>query len=147
MANLGWGLQITVLGMGLVFGLLALLWGLLTLVLRLDRPPSAGAAADGESPANIESEGAATATLTNNGSGPLTISQNGITLPAGPFTITGITSSTQGAISLSGSSKTIAAGNAETWTIGLRFDPTVTGLLQQPLTILSDDADSSTTKR
>jgi glutaconyl-CoA/methylmalonyl-CoA decarboxylase subunit delta len=37
MANLGWGLQITALGMGLVFGLLALLWGLLTLVQRLDR--------------------------------------------------------------------------------------------------------------
>ena len=38
MEHLGWGLQITALGMGLVFGLLALLWGLLTLVLRLDRP-------------------------------------------------------------------------------------------------------------
>lgn len=40
MENLGWGLQITALGMGLVFGLLALLWGLLTLVLRLDREPA-----------------------------------------------------------------------------------------------------------
>jgi Na+-transporting methylmalonyl-CoA/oxaloacetate decarboxylase gamma subunit len=38
MDNLGWGLQITALGMGLVFGLLALLWGLLTLVQRWDRP-------------------------------------------------------------------------------------------------------------
>lgn len=37
--HLGWGLQITVVGMGLVFGLLALLWGLLTLVLRFDRVP------------------------------------------------------------------------------------------------------------
>jgi len=37
MENLGWGLQITVLGMGLVFALLALLWGLLTLVLALDK--------------------------------------------------------------------------------------------------------------
>ena len=45
MDNLGWGLQITALGMGLVFGLLALLWGLLTLVLRLDREPAAQAAA------------------------------------------------------------------------------------------------------
>jgi glutaconyl-CoA/methylmalonyl-CoA decarboxylase subunit delta len=41
MDNLGWGLQISALGMGLVFGLLALLWGLLTLVLRWDRPPAA----------------------------------------------------------------------------------------------------------
>jgi sodium pump decarboxylase gamma subunit len=38
MDNLIWGLQITGLGMGLVFGLLALLWGLLTVVLRLDQP-------------------------------------------------------------------------------------------------------------
>jgi glutaconyl-CoA/methylmalonyl-CoA decarboxylase subunit delta len=38
MNDLGWGLEITALGMGLVFGLLALLWGLLTLVLRLDAP-------------------------------------------------------------------------------------------------------------
>jgi len=38
MDNLIWGLQITALGMGLVFGLLALLWGLLTIVLRLDQP-------------------------------------------------------------------------------------------------------------
>ncbi|MDR2450955.1 MAG: OadG family protein [Candidatus Accumulibacter sp.] len=36
---LGWGLQMTMLGMGLVFTLLALLWLLLTLVLRLDREP------------------------------------------------------------------------------------------------------------
>jgi sodium pump decarboxylase gamma subunit len=41
MGNLGWGLQMTVLGMGLVFALLALLWGLLTLVLKLDRAPAA----------------------------------------------------------------------------------------------------------
>ncbi|MGL6110971.1 MAG: OadG family protein [Rubrivivax sp.] len=41
MDNLSWGLQITVLGMGLVFGLLALLWGLLTLVQRFDREPAA----------------------------------------------------------------------------------------------------------
>jgi Na+-transporting methylmalonyl-CoA/oxaloacetate decarboxylase gamma subunit len=40
MNNLGWGLQISALGMGLVFGLLALLWGLLTLVLKFDAPPA-----------------------------------------------------------------------------------------------------------
>jgi Na+-transporting methylmalonyl-CoA/oxaloacetate decarboxylase gamma subunit len=39
MEHLGWGLQMTVLGMGLVFALLALLWGLLTVVLKLDREP------------------------------------------------------------------------------------------------------------
>ena len=37
MENIGWGLQMTVLGMGLVFSLLALLWVLLTLVLKLDK--------------------------------------------------------------------------------------------------------------
>ena len=34
---IGWGLQMTVLGMGLVFALLALLWLLLTIVLKLDK--------------------------------------------------------------------------------------------------------------
>jgi sodium pump decarboxylase gamma subunit len=34
--NLGWGLQMTVLGMGLVFAVLVLLWGLLRLVLYLE---------------------------------------------------------------------------------------------------------------
>ena len=55
MDNMGWGLQITALGMGLVFGLLALLWGLLTLVQRLDREapaapgPAAGTSSAAES--------------------------------------------------------------------------------------------------
>ena len=39
MEHLGWGLEMTVLGMGLVFALLALLWVLLTLVLKLDQEP------------------------------------------------------------------------------------------------------------
>ena len=34
MENLAFGLQITVVGMGIVFGLLAVLWLLLSLVLR-----------------------------------------------------------------------------------------------------------------
>ncbi len=38
MGDLPWGLQMTAVGMGLVFGLLALLWGLLALALRLDKP-------------------------------------------------------------------------------------------------------------
>ncbi|MDR0378655.1 MAG: OadG family protein [Candidatus Accumulibacter sp.] len=41
MENLSWGLQMTVLGMGLVFALLALLWLLLTIVLKLDREEAA----------------------------------------------------------------------------------------------------------
>ena len=60
MENLGWGLQTTLLGMGLVFAMLALLWGLLALVLRLDGParpprepalptPGSAATADGTS--------------------------------------------------------------------------------------------------
>jgi hypothetical protein len=49
MANLSWGLQMTALGMGLVFGLLALLWGLLTLALKVDAPaPVANGAAASE---------------------------------------------------------------------------------------------------
>jgi glutaconyl-CoA/methylmalonyl-CoA decarboxylase subunit delta len=42
--NLSWGLSMTAVGMGLVFAMLALLWGLLTLVLRLDRPAAPPAA-------------------------------------------------------------------------------------------------------
>ncbi|MEP7183936.1 MAG: OadG family transporter subunit [Betaproteobacteria bacterium] len=51
MENLGWGLQMTALGMGLVFALLALLWGLLALVLLFDRAPVDAQVADDESAA------------------------------------------------------------------------------------------------
>ena len=44
MENLSWGLSMTAVGMGLVFAMLALLWGLLTLVLRLDGPAATAAA-------------------------------------------------------------------------------------------------------
>ena len=37
MENLDWGIKMTVLGMGLVFALLALLWALLTVILMLDK--------------------------------------------------------------------------------------------------------------
>jgi glutaconyl-CoA/methylmalonyl-CoA decarboxylase subunit delta len=53
MDNLIWGVQMTGLGMGLVFGLLALLWGLLTVVLRLDPPPAAVTAAAPEAAAGV----------------------------------------------------------------------------------------------
>ncbi|MBL8324028.1 MAG: OadG family protein [Rubrivivax sp.] len=59
MNDLGWGLQITVLGMGLVFALLALLWGLLTLVLRFDQPQ---ADATRDAPAGAATGGALVAT-------------------------------------------------------------------------------------
>jgi glutaconyl-CoA/methylmalonyl-CoA decarboxylase subunit delta len=49
--NLSWGLSMTAVGMGLVFSMLALLWGLLTLVLRLDRPAAASAPPDAAGPA------------------------------------------------------------------------------------------------
>jgi Na+-transporting methylmalonyl-CoA/oxaloacetate decarboxylase gamma subunit len=48
MDNLGFGLQVTVLGLGIVFGLLALLWLLLTIAVRLD---GRGASAESGSPA------------------------------------------------------------------------------------------------
>ena len=44
MDNLAFGLQTTLLGMGIVFGVLAILWGLLTLVVRLDAREAASAA-------------------------------------------------------------------------------------------------------
>ena len=50
MDNLLWGLQMTAWGMGLVFGLLALLWALLTLVLRWDAPPASAGAALADAP-------------------------------------------------------------------------------------------------
>jgi Na+-transporting methylmalonyl-CoA/oxaloacetate decarboxylase gamma subunit len=48
--RLATGLSVTVLGMGLVFVLLVLLWALLTVMLRLDRPP-AREAGEGAAPA------------------------------------------------------------------------------------------------
>lgn len=53
MENISWGLQMTVLGMGLVFALLALLWLLLTLVLKLDKEPEVEVSAQ---QATIEAE-------------------------------------------------------------------------------------------
>jgi len=56
MENLGWGLQMTVLGMGLVFALLALLWGLLTLVLHLDKEEKPEAPPLTEQQVQVEAE-------------------------------------------------------------------------------------------
>lgn len=65
MENLAWGLKMTVLGMGLVFALLGLLWGLLTLVLALDKEPVVAAAVADE-PLNVPAEGVA-ATMDSTG--------------------------------------------------------------------------------
>jgi Na+-transporting methylmalonyl-CoA/oxaloacetate decarboxylase gamma subunit len=46
MEDLLFGLRTTVLGMGIVFGVLAILWGLLTLVVRLDARSARAAAAE-----------------------------------------------------------------------------------------------------
>lgn len=56
MENLGWGLQMTVVGMGLVFALLAALWGLLNLVLRFDAPPVPSAHVVKQAPAEAPTE-------------------------------------------------------------------------------------------
>ncbi len=52
MDNLVFGLQVTILGMGIVFGLLAVLWLLLTLVLRLEH--RAESRAEGRAAARAE---------------------------------------------------------------------------------------------
>lgn len=52
MSNLGWGLQMTVLGMGLVFAMLAILFALLHLVLRLDRTKPEPAVTSGSAEGN-----------------------------------------------------------------------------------------------
>ena len=45
MEHLGWGLQMTVLGMGLVFSMLIVLWGILTFILFMDKEEVPAAAA------------------------------------------------------------------------------------------------------
>lgn len=57
MENLAWGVQMTAVGMGLVFALLAALWGLLSLVLRFDVPPEASARADPAAAAAVPNAG------------------------------------------------------------------------------------------
>ena len=72
MEHLGWGLQMTVLGMGLVFTLLAMLWAVLKVVLMLDRGEeelpvaSSAAATDAPAPADCgDSEALPTVPLVN----------------------------------------------------------------------------------
>jgi sodium pump decarboxylase gamma subunit len=62
--NLGFGLQLTAVGMGLVFALLGLLWLVLTVLGRLDRPaPAAPEAAEGIAPAAVAVAGDGAADL------------------------------------------------------------------------------------
>lgn len=86
-----------------------------------------------------------TFTLTNNGTGPLTINQNGVSLINGTgWQVVSITSSTQGAINLTSSAKTVAAAGNETWTIALRFDPASVASFSGGLQISSNDPSTPT---
>lgn len=67
MENLGFGIQISLMGMGLVFGLLALLWGVLVLVGRLDQrapAPAATATRPAAQPVNTATQPPPPATAT-----------------------------------------------------------------------------------
>ncbi|MGO4956615.1 OadG family transporter subunit [Luteococcus sp. Sow4_B9] len=88
MNNLMWGLEMTVVGMGVVFALLALLMGVLTLLGKLDRPakpelaPAAetapaplAAVADDASPAGDAPESVASQPAVQILSGGLTVDQ------------------------------------------------------------------------
>ena len=87
-----------------------------------------------------------TITLSNTGQLPLVINTNGITLATGTqFKIAGITSSTQGTISLAGGQQTIAPNSAETWTVTLQFDPSLAAVLADTLLIASNDPTNPTT--
>ena len=59
--NMGWGLQMMVLGMGIVFSLLALLWALLVVVLHFDRE-AAPAVAEDATHVDVGGDGTAAAT-------------------------------------------------------------------------------------
>jgi sodium pump decarboxylase gamma subunit len=71
MSNLGWGLQMTVLGMGLVFSVLLLLWGLLRLVLHLeDRGARAASAPAADAPPDEAPAGGDAAAVPGDGMDP-----------------------------------------------------------------------------
>jgi sodium pump decarboxylase gamma subunit len=71
MSNLGWGLQMTVLGMGLVFSVLLLLWGLLRLVLHLeDRGARAASAPVADAPPDEAPAGGDAAAVPGDGMDP-----------------------------------------------------------------------------
>jgi Na+-transporting methylmalonyl-CoA/oxaloacetate decarboxylase gamma subunit len=83
MENIDWGLKMTALGMSLVFGMLALLWALLTLVLKLDKEeeePAEEASAPEASEASVEAE--PSAAIEDNAEGAQT--------PARPTMINGL---------------------------------------------------------
>jgi RHS repeat-associated protein len=87
----------------------------------------------------------ATLTLTNSGQAPLTVAQNGLTFLTGAhFKLGGVVSSTAGALDLSAGAKTIAGGNAETWTVTLLFDPGSPGSLTDTFRIASDNLAAAT---
>ncbi|GAB78402.1 Oxaloacetate decarboxylase, gamma chain [Austwickia chelonae] len=63
MSELGWGLQMTVAGMGTVFALLIALMGLLLLIGRLDGPPAPAPPAEGANAGSVPPGPAETETL------------------------------------------------------------------------------------
>ncbi|GHU06083.1 sodium pump decarboxylase subunit gamma [Betaproteobacteria bacterium] len=75
-----WGIKMTVLGMGLVFGMLALLWVLLTLVLKLDKEEEEPEEEVTAQETAVEAE--QTAAIADNAGGAQT--------PARPTTINGL---------------------------------------------------------
>lgn len=72
MDNLAFGLQTTLLGMGIVFGVLAILWGLLTLVVRLDAREAASAATAATEATGATGPGAPATTPATDASGAQT---------------------------------------------------------------------------
>jgi len=77
MENLGFGLAVTVVGMGIVFGLLALMWLLLTLALRFERRHDAAEPAAELAPGAVGEEpggSAPRAEAVSGAAGPLRLS-------------------------------------------------------------------------
>jgi Na+-transporting methylmalonyl-CoA/oxaloacetate decarboxylase gamma subunit len=82
MENIGWGLEMTVLGMGLVFSMLALLWVLLTVVLKLDK--------EEKEPEEATEQEASEATVTAEQTAVTADNAEGAPAPQRPTTINGL---------------------------------------------------------
>jgi len=79
MENLGFGLAVTVVGMGIVFGLLAVMWALLSLALKLEQRR------DGVRPAAAGAPG-----LVDEGPGISVPQPNAVPSPAGTHRLSGV---------------------------------------------------------
>ena len=83
--------------------------------------------------------GTQTFTIQNIGLQPLVVNQNGITFTGSQFSVQSITSSVHGAINLATSSATIAAKEAEVWTVVVAFDPIANTNYTSTLSIANND--------